>query len=65
MHRIREADGRERATVSFRGGITDGLDWSLGQYIYVESAVVPLSETAVKYMQAPSPETMTLLCNEA
>lgn len=64
MHRIREADGRERSTVSIRGGIIDGLDWTSGEHIYVESAVVPLPETAIKHLQAPPPEKMRLASTE-
>ncbi|KAH8903763.1 hypothetical protein BR93DRAFT_884462 [Coniochaeta sp. PMI_546] len=60
MHRIREADGQERPTVSIRGGIIDGLDWSSGEHIYVENAVVPLPETAIKHLQAPPPQKMRL-----
>ncbi|KAB5513195.1 Mss4-like protein [Coniochaeta sp. 2T2.1] len=60
MHRIREADGRERPTVSIRGGIVEGLDWSVGEHIYVEDAVVPLPESVVKHRRSPSPEKMAL-----
>ena len=58
MHRIREADGRERPTVSIKGGLIEGLDWRSGEHIYVEGAVVPLPETAVKHLGAPSPQKM-------
>jgi hypothetical protein len=58
MHRIREADSRQRPTVSIRGGIIEGLDWSSGEHIYVENAVISLPETAVKHLGAPPPQTM-------
>jgi hypothetical protein len=64
MHRIREADGRERPTVSIRGGIIDGLDWSSGEHIYVENAVVPVPETAVKHIRAPPPQKLGLPSRE-
>jgi hypothetical protein len=60
MHRIREADGRERPTVSVRGGIIEGLDWGIGEHIYVEDAVVPLPDTAIKHLRAPPSQKMSL-----
>ena len=60
MHRIREADGKERPTVSIKGGIIEGLDWSVGEHIYVEDAVVPVPENAIKHQRTPSPEIMGL-----
>lgn len=44
LHRIREADGRERETVSIKGGCVEGLDFRGARHIYVESAVVDLPE---------------------
>jgi hypothetical protein len=60
MHRIREPDGRERPTVSIKGGIIDGLDWSTAEHIYVEDAVLPLPENAIKHMQSPPAQKMSL-----
>lgn len=53
MHRIREADGLERATVSVKGGLVEGLDWPKAGHIFTRSAVVPIPETAVQYAESP------------
>ncbi|KAK4164664.1 putative glutathione-dependent formaldehyde-activating enzyme protein [Cladorrhinum sp. PSN259] len=44
MHRIREPDGKERDTVSIKGGVVDGLNWKGAKHIYTRTAVVPIPE---------------------
>lgn len=55
LHRIREADGQERSTVSIKGGLVEGLDWSKAGHIFARSAVFPIPETAVRYEASPPP----------
>ncbi|EOO02328.1 putative glutathione-dependent formaldehyde-activating enzyme protein [Phaeoacremonium minimum UCRPA7] len=53
FHRIREADGTERPTVSVKGGLVDGLDWSKAKHIYTRSAVVPIPAGAERWEATP------------
>ncbi|KAK4182191.1 Mss4-like protein [Podospora australis] len=53
MHRIREPDGTERGTVSVKGGLVQGLEWSGAKHIYTRTAVVPIPEGVVRYEGAP------------
>lgn len=54
MHRIREADGTERDTVSIKAGLVDGLDWTGAPHIYTRSAVVELP-AGVEQWEGPPP----------
>lgn len=53
FHRIREADGTERETVSIKGGCVEGLDFRGAKHIYVDSAVVDLPEEVERYPATP------------
>lgn len=53
MHRIREADGTERETVSIKGGLVQGLDWSQAIHIYTRYAVVDIPEGVLSFEDAP------------
>jgi len=53
FHRIREADGTERETVSIKGGAVQGLSFEGAKHIYVESAVVPIPEGAERWETTP------------
>ncbi|KAK3290937.1 Mss4-like protein [Chaetomium fimeti] len=44
LHRIRDPDGTERETVSVKGGLVTGLDWTGAAHIYTRSAVVEVPE---------------------
>jgi len=52
LHRVREADGTERDTVSVKGGLVEGLDWSKAVHIYTRSAVIEIPE-GVKWEAGP------------
>lgn len=53
IHRVRSADGEEKLTVSIKGGLISGLDWSQGKHIYTETAVVPIPCGVEKWEGAP------------
>lgn len=53
LHRIREPDGKERDTVSIKGGCVKGLVWKGAMHIYTGTAVVDIPEGAVKWEGAP------------
>ncbi len=53
MHRILDEDGTGRETVSVKGGLVQGLDWSTAKHIYTASAVVPIPEGRESYPGAP------------
>jgi hypothetical protein len=53
MHRIREADGTERETVSVKGGAVQGLDMKGAAHVYVRSAVVEIPEGAERWDAEP------------
>ena len=53
MHRIRDADGRERDTVSIKGGLVEGLNWKGAKHIYTRSAVVPIPHGVERCDGAP------------
>ncbi|KAK3314192.1 Mss4-like protein [Apodospora peruviana] len=61
MHRIRNADGQERPTVSIKGGAVKDLDWSEATHIYTRSAVVPIPPGAEKYETTPPPNSPALV----
>ncbi|KAK4221131.1 Mss4-like protein [Podospora fimiseda] len=54
MHRIREPDGKERETVSIKGGVVEGLNWKGAKHIYTGSAVVPIPEDVESYPESPA-----------
>ncbi|KAK3689724.1 Mss4-like protein [Podospora appendiculata] len=53
MHRIRNADGKERSTVSIKGGLVEGLRYEGAKHIFVRSAVVPIPDGVEKFEAAP------------
>ncbi|KAH9904488.1 Mss4-like protein [Xylariomycetidae sp. FL2044] len=53
FHRIRDADGTPRPTVSIKGGCVEGLDWSGGKHIFVRSAVMKIPEGWETYDTVP------------
>lgn len=54
MHRTRNADGSTRPTVSVKGGLVDGLDWSQGKHIFTGTAVVPIPEGVERWEGTPN-----------
>ncbi|OTA99035.1 hypothetical protein M426DRAFT_68565 [Hypoxylon sp. CI-4A] len=56
IHRIVDADGTPRATVSIKGGCIEGLewDWSKCMHIFVRSAVIALPPEFEQYKTIPS-----------
>jgi hypothetical protein len=53
MHRIREPDGRERDTVSIKGGLVQGLRFEGAKHIYVRSAVMEIPPGAERWEATP------------
>ncbi|KAK1753730.1 Mss4-like protein [Echria macrotheca] len=53
MHRIREADGKERETVVIKGGLVQGLNFEGAKHIYVRSAVVPIPDGVERWDAEP------------
>lgn len=53
MHRIRDADRKERDTVSIKGGLVEGLDWKGAKHIYTRSAVVSIPDGVESCEGAP------------
>lgn len=53
MHLIKNADGSARTTVSIKGGLVQGLDWSQAKHIFTETAVVPIPENAERWEGTP------------
>ncbi|KAI2603130.1 Mss4-like protein [Hypoxylon fragiforme] len=56
LHRIVDADGRARDTVSVKGGCIEGLEWrwETSMHIFVRSAVIPLPEGFETYETIPA-----------
>jgi hypothetical protein len=53
LHRIRDKDGTERDTVSIKGGLVTGLDWTGAAHIYTRSAVVDVPKGVETWEAAP------------
>ncbi|XXH01630.1 hypothetical protein Hte_007990 [Hypoxylon texense] len=55
IHRIVDADGTPRATVSIKGGCIEGLewDWAGGMHIYMRSAVIEIPAEWEQYETLP------------
>jgi hypothetical protein len=53
FHRIVDADGTPRGTLSIKGGVIEGLDWSGGIHIWTSRAVVPVPSSAQKWRESP------------
>ncbi|KAI4860692.1 Mss4-like protein [Hypoxylon rubiginosum] len=53
LHRIVDADGTPRSTVSIKGGCVEGLDWTGGMHIYVRSAVIKIPAEWEQYETVP------------
>jgi hypothetical protein len=49
----RIVEGGEPETVSVKGGLLEGLDWSGGTHIFCRSAVVPIPEGMERYDGEP------------
>ncbi|KAK0724149.1 Mss4-like protein [Lasiosphaeris hirsuta] len=56
MHRLRDADGTERGTVSMKGGLLEGLNWKGAKHIYVKSAVTEVPEGVDTWEGSPGPD---------
>lgn len=56
MHRGRAKDGKEAETVSIKGGQVKNLDWTGGQHIWTQTAVVEIPRSAVRWEASPPPE---------
>jgi hypothetical protein len=46
-------DGKERETISIKGGVIKGLDWKGVKHIWCKSAVVPIPEGVEKWDKEP------------
>ncbi|GAB1316955.1 CENP-V/GFA domain-containing protein [Madurella fahalii] len=53
IHRIRDADGKERDTVSIKGGCVKGLEWKGAAHIYARSAVVEIPKGVTTWEGPP------------
>jgi hypothetical protein len=55
MHRVKNADGSWRQTISLKGGVLEDLDWSTAgaKHIFCRSAVVDLPDDAEKWEAEP------------
>ena len=53
MHRVRERDGSVRPSVSIKGGLVEGLDWSGAPHIFTREAVVPIPKGVLQYEGGP------------
>ncbi|KAI0886589.1 Mss4-like protein, partial [Annulohypoxylon maeteangense] len=54
FHRIVDADGKPRPSVSIKGGCIEGLNWNGGMHIYVRSAVIKIpAEWGEQYETLP------------
>ncbi|KAI1080863.1 Mss4-like protein [Whalleya microplaca] len=53
FHRIVDADGTPRESVSIKGGCVEGLDWGGAVHIYVRSAVLKIPEEWEQYETVP------------
>ena len=53
MHRIRNKAGVERDTVSIKGGVIRGLEWTGAKHIFCTRAVVDIPEEAEKWDGEP------------
>jgi hypothetical protein len=56
FHRNTDARGISKPTVSIKGGVIDGLDWSNGKHIWTSRAVVPIPQNVVQWNESPEPE---------
>lgn len=54
FHRIRDASGAPRGTVSIKGGCVEGLRWEGGMHIYVRSAVMDIPAHWEQYDTLPA-----------
>jgi hypothetical protein len=53
FHRIVDADGTPRSTVSIKGGVIEGLSWEGGIHIWTSRAVVAVPSNAEKWRESP------------
>jgi len=53
MHRVRNADGTQHPTVSIKGGLVAGLDYTSAKHIFTRSAVVPIPPNAERHEASP------------
>ncbi|KXX76828.1 hypothetical protein MMYC01_201924 [Madurella mycetomatis] len=53
VHRIREADGKERGTIAIKGGCVKGLEWQGAAHIFTRSAVVEIPKGVTTWEGAP------------
>jgi len=55
MHVAVDDDGRPRLTVSIKGGLVEGLDWSAATHIWTDRAVVEIPAGRETYPGSPAP----------
>ena len=56
FHRGIGPDGTPKDTVSIKGGVIEGLDWSNATHIWTSRAVVPIPDNAEKWRESPDPD---------
>jgi len=55
FHRGTAADGTPKATVSIKGGVIEGLDWSHATHIWTSRAVIPIPPGVPQWKESPEP----------
>ena len=56
FHSVANPDGTpSKSTVSIKGGVIEGLDWSDAKHIWTKRAVVPVPEEAQQWRESPEP----------
>jgi hypothetical protein len=53
MHRIKGQGGKERPTVSMKGGVVKGLEWKDASHIFSRSAVVAIPQDVEQWEAEP------------
>ncbi|KAI6081705.1 Mss4-like protein [Hypoxylon rubiginosum] len=53
FHRIVDANGTPRSTISIKGGCIEGLEWNGGMHIYMRSAVLKIPAEWKQYETVP------------
>ena len=56
FHHGKSADGTPKETVSIKGGVIEGLDWSHATHIWTSRAVVHIPDNVQSWRESPEPE---------
>jgi hypothetical protein len=56
FHRGTGPDGTPKDTISVKGGVIEGLDWSGATHIWTSRAVVSIPDNVEKWRESPDPE---------